>query len=885
MDRYYFEHQLAKMPKGGLNMLKKMGLDDILSLSGGAHYFAFGMKNILSRSALGPAAEEYEAGFLFRHAQFLSALLKPHDDHFTYDLRIISHPDVTLYTRGRISISLICRLDHADAEEAGRQRGHLFNLLCATFGEYEFEPLSEKQIRERLTPFDPGAIIEIRRRNGYASLETGGVFSPLTEITLSPDSKPKSTVKLGKPDFSNSVYHISPFIATPSDIGILSKLLLSERCPFAISFRIRPIRLGWGEEQFMEEQVKICEKALQGLGSIPILRLQAQNIMKIYTDRLFGLKNSAALASIEIASPVAIPTSVIDTVGSQITASPGVREGGSVSASPGYFSGGYKIYQAGNRPAKSAFTQIDFDLKPEEPLPVALSRLPRLFDSDETAAFFHFPPSPKEPPLGVPVRAWRAVQPPDNVAKKGCRLGRAFHGGIVQPIWIGPEDRKRHIYVVGQTGTGKTTLFKTMILEDIRAGEGLCVIDPHGDLYKELLLKIPEKRIDDVILIDPTDTDFPVGLNLLECKSYTERYFVAQEFVGIIRRLIHDEYGRHTEMIGPIFFQHMRMNLLLAMSDPDNPGTLLEFFQIFQGKNFWKRWLPLKVDDEVLQRWVTETLPDHDYSKIGSEVTSLGDYIGSKFESFVFDPMLRNIFGQKHNKVDIRAAMDTGKIILVNLAKGELTEENSRFLGMILMAKLIDAAMSRSTIPERDRRQFNLYVDEFQSLATSGFSTLASEARKFGLSLVLANQFLTQIDDPQILRAVFGNVGTLISFRLGQEDAEALEKKFHPAFNRFDLANLPNWTAYISTLIDGQVTPPFSFSTILDKTRLDRGRADIVRTKSRERYTLPRAEVDNILQESLQRPKSEPPGKTRTPLSTDLRPWGIDNPQTKKDED
>lgn len=211
--------------------------------------------------------------------------------------------------------------------------------------------------------------------------------------------------------------------------------------------------------------------------------------------------------------------------------------------------------------------------------------------------------------------------------------------------------------------------------------------------------------------------------------------------------------------------------------------------------------------------------------------------------------------------------MDTGKILLVNLAKGELTAENSRFLGMILMAKLMDAAMSRGGVPERERRQFNLYVDEFQSLATSSFVTLASEARKFGLSLVLANQFLTQIHDSQILQAVFGNVGTVVSFRLGQDDAEMLERKFYPVFNRFDLANLPNWNAYISTLIDGQVTRPFSFATVLGKESPNPERAEEVRAKARERYARPKASVEKDLEqnwpenikEAEATPDSDPP--------------------------
>lgn len=346
---------------------------------------------------------------------------------------------------------------------------------------------------------------------------------------------------------------------------------------------------------------------------------------------------------------------------------------------------------------------------------------------------------------------------------------------------------------------------------------------------------------------------------MLEFTSEAQRHFLVQELVGIMARLIADEYGLASigQFAGPVFFQHMRMNLLLAMSDPGDPGTLLEFYNIYQEEKYWRRWLPLKTADSLLERWVNNVLPQTNYGKQGSEGTSMGGYVGSKFEGFLFDPMLRNIFGQKYSTINLRRLMDTGKILLVNLAKGELTEANSRFLGMVLLAKLQAAAMGRVTTPRSERLNFSIYVDEFQSVATENFVTMLSESRKFGLNLVLANQFVSQIKDPRIMQALFGNVGTIIAFRLGQEDAGLMEKEFFPVFNRFDLANLPNREAYISTLVNGQTVPPFSLRTTVDSSAPDERRAARARESSRKKYTRPRDEVEKKIVASLKRSQDD----------------------------
>lgn len=385
----------------------------------------------------------------------------------------------------------------------------------------------------------------------------------------------------------------------------------------------------------------------------------------------------------------------------------------------------------------------------------------------------------------------------------------------------------------------------------------MCVIDPHGDLYTELLGKIPKSRIEDVVLLDPTDTEYPPGFNLLEHNDPSECYFLIQQLSDIILRLIEDEFGYGTagQFAGPLFLQHMRMNLLFTMSDPNDPGTLLEFQNIFQSEDYWQRWTPLKANDPRLQSWVDNVLPKTDYTDPTSNGISMGGWVGSKFEGFVFDPMLRNIFGQKRSTFNLREIMDSGKVLLVNLAKGELTAANSRFLGMVLLAKLQAAAMERVRTPEQERRVFHIYVDEFQSMATQTFISLFSEARKFRVSLILANQFISQIKDQRILHSIFGNVGTLICFRLGQADAELMEREMFPVVTRSDLLELPNWRAYVTTLVNGQTVRPFTIQTVLDTVEYSPDTAQAVRSASRGKYGRPRAKVEEEINESLQNRK------------------------------
>ncbi|MCS7258591.1 MAG: type IV secretion system DNA-binding domain-containing protein, partial [candidate division WOR-3 bacterium] len=718
-------------------------------------YFALQLKYILTLSALGlQNLEQYLTNFQSRLIYFITCLTNVKDQRFTYDLRFISQPDPNLYTKGTISVYLLCHITNTNQEEVSSHILSLINLLRSLFLEYNFELIDGQKIPPILNPFPINHLAGITRRFGIERLDSLRRSNNCFRLGFINNQTDLSASKLQSN--SDTILHIFPFLPNQNPMNNLFHYLLLLENPIAISIRLTPTNLTEQEEDFFEEQIVRCERYAQiHLGALsedasslwPALKEQASLFRQYQTRMLLGLKDNSALLTLEVASQKPIPILLLDIIGSLITEPAGSTKITFECIPKIHLAGGYDIINLDNsQEAKDNFSRINLTLPSHTLISNDAQRLLYLFDSVEASAVFRLPPATLEAPLGLNVQHWRHYIAPRHLPETGCLVGITEQHGIRQEIRISAIDRSRHVYVVGQTGTGKTTLLKTMILDDIKNGHGLCVIDPHGDLFKELLGKIPKNRLKDVVVFDPTDTDYPIGLNMLEYEDESQRHFLIQELVGIIMRLLEDEYGPEAyNIVGPIFFQHMKMNLLLVMSKKDDPGTLLEFYNIFQSKNYWKKWLPLQIEDPSLNVWVNNVLPYYDYQKVGSDTISLGSYVGSKFDSFVFDPMLRNIFGQKHSTINIKNIMNQGKILLVNLAKGELTETNSRFLGMVLLAKIMTAATGRVKIPPQNRKEFYLYVDEFQSIATQSFITLLSEARKFGVSLILANQFISQI--------------------------------------------------------------------------------------------------------------------------------------------
>lgn len=826
----------------------------------GKSYFGWRLARLAS------VAAGAESDFRSRHAELVAALIHPAaEPSLTVELRLVSRPEPDTPSSGEVKVGLLCRLDHPPGAPVTAAAEGVAVLLQGTFEEYDFARLEASDLRWFLEPFEAEHFVSVGRRTAWARLDTlRSATVPRRKVGFGADAE--ATGSSGS--HAAEIFHVYPFAPTWAPFDRLLQFLLMERSPVAISFRMRPTCILEGEEALLERQIATCERHAQAsLGVIPedlaslrpTLREQAQHYRQLQERRIYGLRQSAASLSVEIASPQKVSGVIAHAVGGLLTFPTAEADRGSGGLS-GYLCGGYDVRGSADvRRARRGFQTLELQVEPRPDSPAGGERLAGLFTAGELAAAFRLPPPTPHSPPGLESRRWRRKPPPRELPSEGVLLGEGVeHALRPRTVRISPDDRLRHVYCVGQTGTGKTTILRTMVLEDIEAGSGVCVIDPHGDLFTEILAKIPEHRAEDVVLLDPTDTEWPVGLNLLEAASEAQRHYQVQELTGIVRRLLEDELGAGAaqQFAGPIFFQHIRMSLLLASSNRDDPGTLLEVYNIFLQPEYWRRWLPLRTSDPLLERWVNEVLPKTDYLRQGSEGTSLGAYVGSKLESYVFDPMLRNIFGQKRSTLDLADLMNQGKILLVNLAKGLLTEANSRFLGMLLLAKLQAAVMGRARIPKRQRRAFYVYVDEFQSIATEGFVGLLSEGRKFGLGLVLANQFITQVRDQRIMEAVLGNTGTVICFRLGQRDAERLEQEVAPAFSRVDLLNLPNWHAYISLLAHGQALPPFLMRTVPDARVPDGARADRIRGLSRRAFARSRAEVEKEIESSLAAPEA-----------------------------
>ncbi|OGE79763.1 MAG: hypothetical protein A2660_02085 [Candidatus Doudnabacteria bacterium RIFCSPHIGHO2_01_FULL_45_18] len=425
-------------------------------------------------------------------------------------------------------------------------------------------------------------------------------------------------------------------------------------------------------------------------------------------------------------------------------------------------------------------------------------------------------------------------------------MGHNVYRGIDTKIFIERDDRRRHTYIIGRTGTGKTELMKNMAIQDIRAGEGLCIVDPHGDLVEDVLQYIPKERAEDVILFEPFDMDRPLGLNMLEAKDPSAKDFAVQEMIAIFMKLF------PPEMIGPMFEHNMRNVMLTLMEDQQYPGTLADIPRMFTDTDFQK-YKVSKVKDPIVRAfWEKEMAKTSDFHK--SEM--LG-YLISKVGRFVENEMMRNIIGQPKSAFDFRKVMDEGKILLINLSKGKTGEVNAKLLGLIIVSKLQMAALSRADVAEENRKDFYLYVDEFQNFVTDSFATILSEARKYRLNLIMANQFISQLSqekegssalDTRMKDAVFGNTGTMISFRIGVEDAEIMGKEFAPVFNEFDVINIDRFQAYVKLMIKGTASRPFNMETYPKPAGANSELALVIQNLSRLKYGRPYKEVtDEIM--------------------------------------
>ena len=469
-----------------------------------------------------------------------------------------------------------------------------------------------------------------------------------------------------------------------------------------------------------------------------------------------------------------------------------------------------------------------------------------VLSSEEITSIFHFPFSVSVAPK-IKFLKSKPAEPPPNLPQEGIILGRNVYRGEERVVRMTDDDRRRHLYTIGQTGTGKSTLMKAMLRQDIENGKGLCLIDPHGEFAEFALSIVPKNRMDDVIYFDPGDIDRPMGLNMLEIDPNhpEQKTRVIDELFGIFDKL----YDLKTTG-GPMFEKYFKNSALLLLDDYRHEiPTLADISRVLVNSAYRADKLSRETNPLIKEFWQLEA------EKAGGEASlaNMAPYISSKVTSFIYNEFLRPIINQKRSSFNFRDIMDGQKILIVNLSKGRIGDLNANLLGMVIVGKLLMAALSRiDIVDEKMRKDFYLYIDEFQNFTTDSISIILSEARKYRLNLIVAHQFIKQLKD-NIRDAVFGNVGSIVAFRVGPDDAEFLKNKFEPVFAPQDLINIDNLNAYVSLLINGQTTRPFNVKLETEKV-FGAGSPEIsknMKEMSRLKYGRPREEIEKEIQERV----------------------------------
>ncbi len=466
-----------------------------------------------------------------------------------------------------------------------------------------------------------------------------------------------------------------------------------------------------------------------------------------------------------------------------------------------------------------------------------------VLNSEELSSLWHLPlPSTETPKIDWLLS--RKSVPPSNIPRDGLLLGISSYRGHNYEIRMKQEDRRRHMYIIGKSGGGKSVLMKSLIKQDIEAGRGVCVMDPHGDLARECIEYVPKERAEDVIYLNPADYDRPMALNMLEFDESNpqQKTFAVEEMLKIF-----DQLYDLKATGGPMFEYYMRNAMLLLMDHPESGSTLVEIPKVLADDQYRAFKLSKCKSQSVKDFWIKEA------QKAGGEASlaNMVPYIASKLTPFITNDFLRPVISQQKSSFNFREAMDSGKLIFCELNKGKLGDMSSYLVGMIVVGKILMAALARGDMDPSKRRDFYLYIDEFQNFLTDSISAILSEARKYGLNLTIAHQFISQLapkGDTAIRDAIFGNIGSMMSFRVGAEDAEFLEKEFSPVFSKFDMMNTEAFTVNIKLLIDNTASKPFNMMPIMPPPG-NKKLAEMIKELSRYKYGRKRELIEAELQE------------------------------------
>jgi hypothetical protein len=762
--------------------------------------------------------KDFAFELLNRQIDFINTLDCPEDNR-VINLRFICHPDASFYRKGRIDIVLIVRIPDNDkersVENAVKAFKDIWTGLITLSEHYEFAPVVDKnEFQHLLDPFPVESIAEITRREDIVEIETARRVRGFNynETAFSEEQK--------------NIYYVYPFIWSLNSLSRTCKSLLLQPRPSVISITLRPIAFS---DEIAGKYHRMIELIESNFASNKI-NSRTKSILKNINSQLIRIEDSPFYVKILIASNGPISKGLIDSFGVDITehaGSPDIIE----DVNDDYvFSGGYDWHSFDSSNKEKVVDDLrwlDISFSAPTIAPQNYKDIRYLYDSTQANTVFRLPvPQTKEIP-GIRTNFFKNVHPPSNVSGEGLLIGYNKKESLTQDVGMLREDRRKHMYITGQTGTGKSTLLLNMILQDIENNEGVAVLDPHGELVDDILGRIPGRRMKDVIYINFEDTERPISINMLECRTELEKDLSVQLLFEIFERL----YDLRATG-GPIFELYMQNALYLIMDDPDEAPTVLDVHKVFAEKRFREYKLSKASNPYIISFWKRVA------EEAGGEAAlrNIAPYIISKMNRFIYNKTLRNIIAPAKSAVNFRQVIDEGKVLLVDMCKGKFGKINSHFLGMIIISKIFINALGRGDTGDKKRlKDFYLYVDEFQNLATDSFIDILSEARKYRLNAILANQYLTQLPE-YVLNAIFGNVGASLAFRLGIKDAEIMEQEFHPSFTRNDLSNMPNWSLAVNLIHKGEVLPPFSMNTFPVADSFDLSSANKIKELSRSRY-------------------------------------------------
>ncbi|OGR05639.1 MAG: hypothetical protein A2511_09045 [Deltaproteobacteria bacterium RIFOXYD12_FULL_50_9] len=748
-----------------------------------------------------------------------------------FEIRVLVIPDLLYKAQGNIDIYIVIRC-HGAAADIARETAattffDVFAVLASCLPEADLKPVKNlAELEQCLKPFKVEYACAVMHRQREISL-TSIVEQPSAIGFLRCESKEE------EPTLANRALHILPWTPSYDDWGRLIEIMTGQLNPTMLLIRLRPRENVTAEKARISETITLCETALAGMAAN---KLTLKKQVSLLNDQSIFLLEALETPCFDIAALIIsskpVPAPLQHAVGTAIS---GNRPKGDEDA---WLQGGFstRSVDADNVLAAEYFPEL----------------MP--FNLVEAACAFRLPSPPNRDIPGLPIQRFRtslAMLPPELDEKpSSIKLFINEYQGMTQPVFVNPDDRMRHCFIMGQTGTGKSTLMKSLILQDIRAGRGVAVIDPHGDMIDNILGRIPRERADDIILFDFLDRERPLGFNMIQWRDLAERDLIIDE---LYRTLDHVYDMKETG--GPIFEQHFRNFLKLLMGDkPDEhfTPTLLEFVRCYSDKEF-RHWLLKRTSDEQVREFVEEA----EATSGDISMRNISPYITSKFGRFVNDTTLKRIIGQSESSINFDDIMDQGKIFLVNIGKGRFGSAVAALLSNMLVARFKFSAMQRGEVRKEDRRDFFLYVDEAHNLPQDNLSELLAEARKYRLGLVLATQYCSQLGSTaglrgdDLLSAIFGNVGTLITFRTGSQDAELLAKGFEPYFNHLDIMSLPNFQGYTRVNLNNQGIIPFSFRTEPDTIPGDETLARSYRTLSRLKYGQDAVIVDSNIRRRM----------------------------------